>query len=597
MKIIDKMNASTQEGRTFFSFEYFPPRTEGGVENLFDRMDRMAAFGPLFCDITWGAGGSTAELTLEIATRMQNMVCVETMMHLTCTNMPVEKLNNALKEVKKAGIQNILALRGDPPEGQDTFTAIDGGFACALDLIKHIRKEYGDYFGIGIAGYPEAHPDSIVDDEEKMKENYWRDIHYLKQKVDAGGDFIISQLFYDTGLFLQFVEDCRSVDITVPIIPGIMPIMTYGGFKRMTSFCKTKVPQKITDTLESIKDNDEAIKKYGIKLGTEMCRLLLDSGVPGLHMYTLNLQQSAVSILEDMELVDRNNLPRHLPWRPPTNVQRSGEAVRPIFWSNRPKSYIKRTADWDAFPSGRWGDSQSPAYGTLNDYQFMRRHTSSEKRAQKAREAWGDVLTCIDDVKEVFLSYCKGEINILPWNEMDTMQKESAEIVPKLKELNKKGYLTITSQPRVNGTPSTDSTFGWGRPGGYVYQKAYIEFFVSPEGFSKLQPQLSSAPSISYMAVNSKGDLHSTLEDGDVNAVTWGVFPGKEIMQPTVVDPRSFIVWKDEAFDLWVTEWGALYEDGSQGRKVLESIRDEWYLVSVVDNDFVHGDIFKVFGF
>ncbi|CAD7703242.1 unnamed protein product [Ostreobium quekettii] len=578
-------------------------------------MDRMAAFGPLFCDITWGAGGSTADLTLEIASRMQNMVCMETMMHLTCTNMPVEKLNNALKEV-----------RGDAPEGHDTFTPIEGGFACALDLIKHIRKEYGDYFGIGIAGYPEAHPDSILDDEEKMKENYWRDIHYLKQKVkyrnqgtvfpglalsfpgvfchkecwdlqvDAGGDFIVSQLFYETGVFLQFVEDCRSVGITVPILPGIMPIMTYGGFKRMTSFCKTKVPQKITDALESIKDDDEAVKKYGIKLGTEMCRQLLDSGVPGLHMYTLNLERSAVSILEDMGLVNRDNLPRHFPWRPPTNVQRSGEAVRPIFWSNRPKSYIKRTADWDAFPSGRWGDSQSPAYGTLNDYQFMRRHTSSEKRAQKAREAWGDVLSSVDDVKQVFVNYCKGEINILPWNEMDSMQKESAELVPKLQELNKKGYLTITSQPRVNGAPSTDSTFGWGGPGGYVYQKAYIEFFVSPEGFSKLQPQLNSAPSISYMAVNSKGELHTTLDDGNVNAVTWGVFPGKEILQPTVVDPRSFMVWKDEAFDLWITEWSALYDGGSQERKVLQEIRDEWYLVSVVDNDFVHGDIFKVFG-
>ncbi|EFN59771.1 hypothetical protein CHLNCDRAFT_33591 [Chlorella variabilis] len=290
-KIIDKLNGKIAEGKSFFSFEYFPPKTDEGVHNLKERQMRMAALGPCFCDITWGAGGSTAEVTLDVARSMQQEVGVETMMHLTCTNMPVEKLKEALTKAKEYGITNILALRGDPPKGQDHFEVVEGGFSCALDLVKYIRAEHGDFFGIGVSGYPEAHPDVIVEDERQMRKNYWADIEYLKQKMEAGADFVVTQLFYDCDRYLQFVKDCRSVGITAPILPGVMPIMTYGGFKRMTSFCKTAVPQHIADTLETIKGSDEAA--YGISLGTMMCQRLLASGAPGVHMYTLNLERSA----------------------------------------------------------------------------------------------------------------------------------------------------------------------------------------------------------------------------------------------------------------------------------------------------------------
>ena len=224
-------------------------------------------------------------------------------MHLTCTNMPVEKLEAALQQCKQAGIRNILALRGDPPHGEEKFTQVEGGFSCALDLVKYIREKHGDYFGICVSGYPEAHPDQIVEDPEEMKIKYWEDIEYLKKKVEAGADFIITQLFYDVDLFLKFVVDCKSAGITAPILPGIMPIMNYGGFKRMTSFCKTFVPEHVSDVLETIKDNDAAIKAYGISLGTQMCQRLLDSGVPGVHMYTLNLDKSAVGILKNVGLI------------------------------------------------------------------------------------------------------------------------------------------------------------------------------------------------------------------------------------------------------------------------------------------------------
>lgn len=143
MKVIEKIKAKVQESRPFFSFEFFPPKTDDGVDNLFERMDRMVAYGPTFCDITWGAGGSTADLTLEIAQRMQNEINVECMMHLTCTNMPESKLSEALAFLRHCGVKNILALRGDPPQGQEKFETVDGGFSCALDLVKYIRRETG----------------------------------------------------------------------------------------------------------------------------------------------------------------------------------------------------------------------------------------------------------------------------------------------------------------------------------------------------------------------------------------------------------------------------------------------------------------------
>ena len=296
-----------------------------GVKNLFERMPRMVAHGPVFCDITWGAGGTTADVTLDIAKRMQNEVGVETMMHLTCTNMPAEKVDEALAACKEVGVSNILALRGDPPKGQEKFVAVEGGFECALDLVKHIKAGHGDHFGLCVAGYPEAHPDVIVpEDKAKTEENYWKDLEYLKQKVEAGGEMVITQLFYDTDLFLKFVKDARKIGIEVPIIPGIMPIQTYGGVKRMTGFCKTYVPQGILDTLEGIKDDEIAVKAYGIELGTQMCRTLLDSGTPGLHMYSLNLEKAVLGILGNLGMITFDAPAKPLP---PAEEAKKGEAA------------------------------------------------------------------------------------------------------------------------------------------------------------------------------------------------------------------------------------------------------------------------------
>ncbi|KAL8482647.1 hypothetical protein ACS0TY_025622 [Phlomoides rotata] len=589
MKVIDKIREAN-DSRVVFSFEFFPPKTEDGVDNLFDRMERMVAHNPSFCDITWGAGGSTADLTLDIVNRMQNMVCVESMMHLTCTNMPVDKIDHALTTIKSYGVQNVLALRGDPPHGQDKFVQVDGGFSCALDLVKHMRSKYGDYFGITVAGYPEGHPD-VIQDGNVTPEAYQNELAYLKKKVDAGAEVIVTQLFYDTDIFLKFVIDCRQIGITCPIVPGIMPINNYKGFIRMIGFCKTKIPPEIMAALEPIKDNEEAVRAYGIHLGTEMCKKIMASGIKNLHLYTLNMEKSALGILMNLGLIEESKILRSLPWRRPVNVFRVKESVRPIFWANRPKSYISRTIGWDQYPNGRWGDSQNPSYGALGDYQFMR----PRSRDKKLTEEWAVPLKNVEDIYEKFMKFCLGKIRSSPWSELDGLQPESKIINEQLGNINMKGFLTINSQPAVNGAKSDSPSVGWGGSGGYVYQKAYVEFFCSHSSLNALVDKCKAFPYLTYMAVNKEGKWISNVNNTDVNAVTWGVFPAKEIIQPTVVDPASFMIWKDEAFELWSRGWAKLYPETDPSRKLVEEVKSSYYLVSLVDNDYVHGDLFAVF--
>ncbi|CAI6010024.1 unnamed protein product [Closterium sp. NIES-65] len=598
MKIPQKIQAALDEGRKVFSFEYFPPKTADGVENLFDRMDRMVAYQPAFCDITWGAGGSTADLTLEIATRMQNNICVETSMHLTCTNMPVERIDHALEHIKAAGLQNVLALRGDPPHGQDKFVAAEGGFSCALDLVKHIRAKYGDYFGITVAGYPEAHPDAISGPDGATPEEYQKDLEYLKAKMDAGADLIVTQLFYDVDIFLKFVADCRAMGVSEPIIPGIMPITTYGGFKRMTAFCKTKVPQSILDALEPIKDNEEAVRAYGIQQGTEMCRRILDAGIHTLHMYTLNQDKTTIAILKNLGLIEASNIPRALPWRSATNIVRCTEDVRPIYWSLRPKSYLARTAAWTKFPSGRLGPAEALSYSDLpaKHRAFLKR----KSRATALARDWAVPVASTEDVKQLFARFVSGEVSSFPWSEAveASLSADSAPISAQLQELNAAGLLTINSQPAVNGAKSDDPVLGWGGPGGYIYQKAYVECFAPHDKVTTLLEKAKATPSISLMAVNSQGHVLATgpgtpasTTPFSANAVTWGVFPGREVVQPTVADFMSFLAWKEEAFGAWVDDWVGLYKEEDEGtplaKKLLQEIHDTYYLVSVVDNDYV----------
>lgn len=590
--IADKIRQRTAEGKTFFSFEYFPPKTASGVQNLYDRADRMSRVEPLFCDVTWGAGGGTADLTLDLSGNIQKYLGLDVMMHLTCTNMPAGKVRDGLEGAKERGIRNILALRGDPPAGEE-WKKCEDGFEHATDLVRFIRKEYGDYFGICVAGYPEGHPSGFLED----KMTYEEELDNLKEKMDAGADFIITQMFYDVDGFLTFVKRCREVGITQPILPGILPIQNYGGFKKMTGFCKTKIPPEVEKALEPIKDDDAAVKRYGIQLGAQMCRKILKSGLcPGIHFYSLNLEKSVMGIIDALDLIPQTESIRSYPWRPATTHKRRLEDVRPIYWANRPKSYLERTSTWDEFPNGRWGDNRSPAYGDLNDYHLLGSGGwTTEKSRAELLEMFGAVNSK-EDVVNIFVKFCKGTIKSLPWVESENLADETRAISGPLTYLNRNGLLTINSQPRVNGAPSSDVSVGWGGPGGYVYQKAYVEFFASEDVVKKLLDSVSKFPSLTIYAANAKSDdLLTNSKDMSTCAVTWGVFPDREITQPTVVDPQSFVVWKHEAFGVWTNVWAKLYNPDSKSASVLREIHDSHYLVNVYDNDFVGGDIFAFF--
>ena len=583
MKISEKIAAFEAQGKTFYSFEFFPPKTDFGRDNLYSRIDRMASLHPAFIDVTWGAGGSTADKTLDMCKTIQKYFGLEVMMHLTCTNMAVSSLNKILKDAKGSDLSNILALRGDPPEGSHNWEQHADGFCYGIDLVRYIRKEFGDYFCLGVGGYPDGHHEQSDIDI---------DIKYLNEKVDAGADVVVTQLFYDIDKFLNFRDKCMKAGIKVPIIPGIMPIHNYARFLKFTQFCKVSIPISVSKKLESIKDDDSSVINYGIDQASEMGKKLIEEGVPGLHFYTLNLEHSVSEILRSLDLVSSRGVIKELPWRQSTLDDRKiAEDVRPIYWSNRPVSYLTRTENWDNFPNGRWGDITSPTFGELNQYHAIRAGSKSDKVKARRKKIWGEPKS-INDIKDIFISYCNGEINSLPWCETPLAQ-ESRQISDDLLNLNKKGFFTINSQPKINGLPSEDPVVGWGGAGGKVYQKAYLEFFTSNDKLSALLKHIKLTDNISYQAINIDGNLITNLSENSVMAVTWGVFPGKEIMQPTIVDTRSFLIWKDEAFGLWMNDWASIYEQESASFKILKEIYETYYLVNIVDNDYVDGDMMQ----
>ncbi|PPQ67896.1 hypothetical protein CVT26_007096 [Gymnopilus dilepis] len=582
MKISQKFQQNSKDDKIWWSFEYFPPRTAQGLQNLLDRIERMRALGPEFIDITWNAGGRTSDLTSEMVKTCQGLIGIETCMHLTCTNMPKEKVDVALKDAKKHGCRNVLALRGDPPMGKDEWEAVEGGFVHGIDLVKHIRREYGDYFDIAVAGFPQHM--TLPPDELKQE------IQWLKEKVDAGVNFIFTQMFYDAQLFIDWVKAIREAGITIPVVPGIAPIQTWNGFQRATSLAKITVPQSFLDALEPVKNNDEKVREIGTKLVADMCRKILNAGigVRGLHFYTMNLEKGTKMLLEELNLVPRIETIKPLPWRQSLTPNRRSETIRPIFWANRTKSYISRTENWDEYPNGRFGDSRSPAYGELDGYGVWIKQTKED-----ALKLWGHPTT-FSDITSLFARFCTSDLKALPWSDQQA-SSETSVIASQLARINELGFLTINSQPAVNGVRSDDKVFGWGPSNGYVYQKAYLEFFVNPTLLDLLLTHIERDSNITYYVINKRGDLRTNTHSDGPNAVTWGVFPGKEIIQPTIVEAVSFMAWKDEAYELGA-QWAKLYEHDSPSQKLINELMETSYLVNVVHNDFHDSDaIFKPF--
>ncbi|HEX3659720.1 MAG TPA: methylenetetrahydrofolate reductase [NAD(P)H] [Pirellulales bacterium] len=269
------------------SFELFPPKTPAGEEELFRHLPELAAFEPGYVTCTYGAGGSTRDKTLEIVSRVRREFGVPVASHLTCVGATIDDLRGYLAEAQRQGIENIVALRGDPPRGQTGFQAVDGGFRYAHELVALVRREFSD-FGIAVAGYPEVHQEA---------ESPQADLDHLKFKVDCGADVVITQLFYDNDDFFRFEQRCRRAGIRVPIVPGVLPITNLAQVRRITAMCGARLPADLVAALETHEDSVDEQFEIGVDHATRQVQGLLDARVPGIHFYVLNKSPATCRVL------------------------------------------------------------------------------------------------------------------------------------------------------------------------------------------------------------------------------------------------------------------------------------------------------------
>ncbi len=278
----------TDDGPSF-SFEFFPPKTDEGERNLATALDELSGMDPTFVSVTYGAGGTTTQRakTIDIVARIKQDFGLEAMAHFTCVNATVEELRSTLDRMRDAGIANVLALRGDPPQGQSEWTATEGGLRYSRELIELIRDEYPE-FAIGAACFPEVHIHA---------ESPEADLRYLKEKVEAGARFLITQLFFDNAFYYEFVGRARELGIDVPIVPGIMPITNYAQIRKITEMCGSVIPAHLVAELDVRADDPRAVTDFGVAYATLQCADLLASGAPGIHFFTLNRSPATRAIL------------------------------------------------------------------------------------------------------------------------------------------------------------------------------------------------------------------------------------------------------------------------------------------------------------
>ena len=285
-----------REGRTI-SFEFFPPRNADGIPGVLDTVAELSAgYSPDFISVTYGAGGSTRQFTEEITVNAKKSSGVEVMAHLTCAGQTVEELDSVLQRLEDAGIENVIALRGDPPRGENEFTVTEGGFSHASELVTHIRDNY--QFGIAAACYPEGHTEAV---------NLERDLEYAKLKVDNGADFLITQLFFNNDDYFDFADRAIGAGIDAPVVPGILPVLSGPQIRRFTSLCGSKIPGDLDAELDRLGDDDDSVRELGIEYAAKQVEALWDAGVPGVHFYVLNRSYSVSRIL------DRLGIPGHIP--------------------------------------------------------------------------------------------------------------------------------------------------------------------------------------------------------------------------------------------------------------------------------------------
>jgi len=285
-----KLSAAYGPGKLGLSFELFPPKTPQGVATLFQHVARLVDFRPSFITCTYGAGGSTRNTTLEVVARVRREFRLPAATHLTCVGCTVTELCEYLAAACAADIENVVALRGDPPRGDTEFRPVEGGLRYANELVALIRREFPQ-LGIAVAGYPETHQEAPGPEA---------DLANLKRKVDAGADVVITQLFYDNADFFRFRARCQALGINVPIVPGLLPVTNFAQIQRITSLCGAKLPPDFVGRLEGCGDDADAQFKIGVDYATQQTQELIDAGVPGIHFYVLNRSEAAAEVLANV---------------------------------------------------------------------------------------------------------------------------------------------------------------------------------------------------------------------------------------------------------------------------------------------------------
>ena len=278
------------EPRTF-SIEIFPPKTDKGMASLQEALAQLAKLKPDFVSVTYGAGGSSQDMTLDIVRLVQERYKLIAMHHLTCVTHAKGEIRVILDQLKQHDIRNVLALRGDAPKDRPDWTPGDDNFKYSSELVRFIRENYGDFFSVGVAGFPEGHP---------LAPDRGFDAGILKQKIDAGGEFVMTQLFFDNQLYFDYVRRLEGLGVQARVIPGILPITNYEAAVNFCKGCGASIPQRVHDIFRPIADDKEATLKAGIEFATSQCRELLAGGAPGLHLYTLNKAEPAGTILRSL---------------------------------------------------------------------------------------------------------------------------------------------------------------------------------------------------------------------------------------------------------------------------------------------------------
>lgn len=498
--------------------------------------------------------------------------------------MSQKLINEALDSARSIGIKNILALRGDPPRNEEyldmswgkTNDSVENkrDFVWAVDLVKYIRERHGDYFCIGVAGYPEGHAEGTFPEVQDPL----HDLPYLIEKTKAGADFIISQLFFDVGKYIDYEKSLRNdssgVFQDIVIIPGLMPIQSYHILRRTTKLSHASLPPDILSRLDDVKGDDSKVKDVGVDILTEMIGKLKEAmpncQARGFHFYTLNLEKAVSFVLERSNLIPPQKKTAFSEVAPNGVILNGVKRARRSSITSNPHNHLivdgvegcedtsrlepagaagylqmsigleqhpeialaimegegtlGREATWDDFPNGRFGDARSPAFGDIDGY-----GPSLHMSHEQAIDLWGFPAEPAD-INDLFVKHVGGKLSAIPWSE-EGLTEESQIIHDQLVMLNKKGWWTVASQPAVNGARSDSRTFGWGPQGGFVFQKAFVEFFISPGDWRRLEMGLrGSKAMISFYASNKNGDYVSSMlaNNSAMNAVTWGVFPGKE---------------------------------------------------------------------